>query len=98
MNQTDAKILELSAILKQLGLVKSQAEFCREIGFMRQNVRKVKSGEAHFSLEHLAMICKVYNVDANYLFNRSKSPFLKSITTDNHAHKMHTKDKKTVEK
>jgi hypothetical protein len=41
------------------GLVKSQAEFCREIGFMRQNIRKVKAGAAHFSLEHLAMICKV---------------------------------------
>tara|TARA_R110000868_G_scaffold115_1_gene1181 strand:+ start:1972 stop:2250 length:279 start_codon:yes stop_codon:yes gene_type:complete len=81
MNPTDAKILELSAILKQLGLVKSQAEFCREIGFMRQNVRKVKSGEAHFSLEHLAMICKVYNVDANYIFSRSASPFLKMFVS-----------------
>jgi len=90
MNAIDNKILELSTILKQLGLVKSQAEFCREIGFMRQNIRKVKLGTAHFSLEHLSMICKVYNVDANYLFNRSKSPFLKNINSDETAHKLHT--------
>jgi transcriptional regulator with XRE-family HTH domain len=78
MNNVDGKILELSTTLKQLGLVKSQAEFCREIGFMKQNIRKVKLGLAHFSTEHLATICKIYNVDANYLIGSPVSPFLKN--------------------
>ena len=80
MNTTDAKILELSIILKQLGMVKSQAEFCREIGFMKQNIRKVKAGDAHFSLEHLATICRVFNVDANFIVGKSVVPLLKAKT------------------
>jgi transcriptional regulator with XRE-family HTH domain len=78
MNNVDGRILELSTTLKQLGLVKSQAEFCREIGFMKQNIRKVKLGLAHFSTEHFDLICKTYNVDANYLIGRQVSPFLKT--------------------
>jgi hypothetical protein len=80
MTTVDKKILDVSTILKQLGLVKSQAEFCREIGFMKQNVRKVKLGTAHFTNEHLTAICNSYNVDANYLIGRSKTPFLKQCT------------------
>ena len=87
MNTTDAKILELSIILKQLGLVKSQAEFCREIGFMKQNIRKVKAGDAHFSLEHLATICRVFNVDANFIIGKSLNPLLKAKIV----HKQYTK-------
>jgi transcriptional regulator with XRE-family HTH domain len=87
MNNVDGRILELSTTLKQLGLVKSQAEFCREIGFMKQNIRKVKLGIAHFSLEHLSAICRVYNVDANYIVGKSVSPFLKTKIV----HKQYTK-------
>jgi hypothetical protein len=87
VHSTDLKIFELIELLKATKVIKSTAAFCREIGFLRQNIRRVKSGDAHFTLQHLAAISKAYDVNANYIIGTSNTKF----NSLKNAHKMHTK-------
>ena len=75
MYNSDIKILELIQILKSLGIIDFDSEFCDAIGFLKQNITRVKKGLAHFTAEHIRMICKVYNVNSNWILDIEKNTF-----------------------
>lgn len=75
MYQSDIKILELIQILKSLGIIGYDYEFCDSIGFLKQNLIRVKKGLAHFTAEHINNTCKVYNVNSNWIFDIEKHTF-----------------------
>jgi hypothetical protein len=72
MNQIDINILELLANLKKQGMVSFDSEFCEKIGLLKQNLLRIKKGVAHFTPEHIQQMCKVYKINANYIFGFSK--------------------------
>lgn len=76
MNNIDIKIFELIDLLISLGKIKYASEFCLAIGFVKQNIVRVKQGKAHFTAEHIKQMSKVYNVNANWIFGTQPNPFI----------------------
>jgi hypothetical protein len=81
MNTSDIKIIELIDILKTLGKIKYDYEFCDSIGLLKQNLRPIKIGRIHFTAKQIESICKLYDVNANWIFGLSNNIFnhVKSI-------------------
>ena len=75
MNETDLKIFELIKLLQGLRMIKYQSDFGNAIGILKQNLTRVKQGEAHFKTEHIKNICEVYNVNANWIFGIENNVF-----------------------
>lgn len=72
---TDKKMLELISILKGKGVIRFDTEFCKAIGMLKQNLTKVKNGQAHFTPEHIRKACIEYGVDANWVMGVSLKAF-----------------------
>lgn len=75
MHTSDKKIIELIEILKSLNIIRFKREFYSSIGFLEQNYVKILQGKAHFTTEHLEKVCKVYNINANWIFGTSENVF-----------------------
>jgi hypothetical protein len=76
MNKIDLKILELIEILKANSTIRFENEFCDNIELLRQNLYRIRKGLAHFTPEHIQNICKVYKVDANWIFGITPYVFI----------------------
>jgi DNA-binding Xre family transcriptional regulator len=75
MNSTDLKILELIDFLVNTGKIVYAKDFCAVIGIPKQSITRIKQGKAHFTAEHIANVCKMYNVNANWIFGTQKNRF-----------------------
>lgn len=75
MLTSDKNILQLIDHLKQLGRFEFDYEFCERIGLLSQNLIRIKQGLTHFTPAHIEMICKIYKVNANWIFGLSKKMF-----------------------
>jgi hypothetical protein len=75
MYKSDVKIFELIELLKALGLIKFDYEFCESIDIQKQNLTPIKKGLAHFTARHIQNICEVYKVNANFIFGLEENPF-----------------------
>lgn len=81
MYTSDIKIFELIILLKSLGKIEFDYEFCDSIGIQKQNLAPIKKGLAHFTAKHIENVCKVYEVNANWIFDNSKNIFNQVKTT-----------------
>ena len=82
MTSTDNKILEMIERLKQLKVIRFDSDFCRDIGIKKQNLSVIKSNpNCSFTVEQIHAICKVYNVNANWIFDIEKNIFRTSKTS-----------------
>jgi hypothetical protein len=75
MNLIDKRILRLIDLLifeKEIAYVK---EFCQAIGIIDTTIPKIKKGTSHFTVQNIQMICKIYNVNANWIFGLEKKVF-----------------------
>jgi DNA-binding Xre family transcriptional regulator len=75
MNTSDKRILKLIELLifqKQISYIK---DFCQEIGMPDQTITKIKNSTAHFTVQHIEMICKKYKVNANWIFGLETKVF-----------------------
>lgn len=77
MYKSDIKIFELIEILKSLGKIEFDYEFCDSIDIQKQNLRPIKKGLAHFTAKHIENICAVYDVSANWIFGIENQIFTK---------------------
>lgn len=68
MYTSDKKILHLIDFLIFEKKIKNASEFCDTIGMLRQTLTKIKNGIQHFTPSHIELICKTYNVNANWIF------------------------------
>lgn len=75
MYETDIKILQLVVQLKSLGKIDYDYEFCNKIGLLKQNFLRIKQGRAHFTANHIQMICLNFKINANWIFGTSDSIF-----------------------
>lgn len=76
MSIVDENMLKFIDILKELKIIKFDAEFCRSIGLLKQNLNNIKAGKNHFTIEHVRMTCKEYEVNINWIFGFSEKLFL----------------------
>jgi len=73
----DQNIIKLIDILIVENIVGSKTEFYDTIKSSRQTVSKIKKGINHFTPLQIAIICKKYNVNANWIFGIENNVFLK---------------------
>lgn len=72
MLTADKKIIEIIDELKALGRIKTKNEAYEVMGLDRQRVNNIRNQANynrgyHFSTEHLRLLCKAYQLDANKL-------------------------------
>jgi len=75
MYTTDKRILKLIDLLifqKQLSSIR---DFCQEVDILEQTVSKTKKGINHFTVVHIEVICKTYNVNANWIYGFENKVF-----------------------
>jgi hypothetical protein len=75
MKTPDERILRLIDLLKFQKIIKTINQFCDEIGVLRQTVYKIRNEDAGFTVAHINMICKKYNVNANWIIGIEKTVF-----------------------
>ncbi|WP_395051664.1 helix-turn-helix domain-containing protein [Flavobacterium sp.] len=75
MYTSDKNIIDLIDLLKYKKQIIYVKDFCKEIGLQEQNISKIKQSTAHFTVSHIEMICKKYNVNANWIFGVQKNIF-----------------------
>lgn len=75
MENIDSKILSLIIELIALGKVDSDADFCKQIGLLKQNLTRIRKGIAHFTPVHIANISKVFNINANWILGVEKTKY-----------------------
>lgn len=75
MYTTDKHILRLIDVLIFNKEISSTKEFCQEIGVLEQTVSKIKKGTNHFTVAHIETICKLYNVNANWIYGFENKVF-----------------------
>lgn len=76
MYTSDENIIRLIDLLKFHKKITSIKQFCKEIGILEQTVSKIKKDLNHFTGIHIEMICKTYNVNANWIFGIEKEIFI----------------------
>lgn len=81
MYLSDVKIFELITLLKELGKIQFDYEFCESVGIPKQSLPRIKKGIAHFTARHIENICTVYEVNANWIFGTQKNIFNPSKAT-----------------
>ncbi|WP_158592534.1 helix-turn-helix transcriptional regulator [Flavobacterium sp. 102] len=68
-------ILHLIDLLKFSKQIKTQGEFARRIEMKQSTITKINNGTAHFTVKQIEMICKIFNVNANWIFGLDKRVF-----------------------
>jgi hypothetical protein len=77
MNQLDKRIFDLMDMLMSYGEIRFKVDFCRSVGMYPQVLNQIASGRNHFTLEQVNSICKVYNVNANWILGTEDNVFTK---------------------
>lgn len=75
MKNPNERILRLIDLLKFQKNIKTLNQFCDEVGVIRQTISKIRNEEAGFTVAHIEMICKKYNVNANWIVGIDKKVF-----------------------
>ncbi len=76
MYEYDKNIIALIEILTLENKISSKTEFYDEIKTIRQTISKIKKGINHFTPTQIEIICRKYNVNANWIFGIEKNIFL----------------------
>jgi transcriptional regulator with XRE-family HTH domain len=76
MKNPDERILRLIDLLKYEKKITTQQEFCEAIGMVRQTITKIRNQTSYFTVKQIDIICKKYNVNANWIFGIQTNVFL----------------------
>lgn len=75
MSPIDTKILGLIDMLIAVGTIDYAKDLCIAIGMPKQSITRIRQGKAHFTSQHIANICKIYNINANWIFDIQKNVY-----------------------
>lgn len=81
---SDQRILELIDILLASGKIYSKKQFCEYVTehgnctLHQQHIHQVSTGKQRFKIHHIEAICKLYNVNANWVMGFEKNMFRNS--------------------
>lgn len=76
MKTPDRQMLLLIDILKTLGIIKFNTEFCEAVNLRKQNLVKIRKGTNYFTPDHILLAIEEYKVNANWIFGVSDKIFL----------------------
>jgi hypothetical protein len=76
---TDMKMLELIDTLKDMNIISTTQEFCDSMGIFKQNIVTVRKGLQSFRAAHIADACRIYNVNANWIYGFESNMFRKRV-------------------
>ena len=79
MHLTDKNILHLITVLTLKKQVLNMRDFCNIIKMREQTITKIKNGSAHFTVLQIESICKIFKVNANWIYGIELSMFLKKV-------------------
>lgn len=68
----DNRMFQLYEELKSRGVLKYKRSFCAACGLPEQNMYNIKKKLNHFTLIHVANICRYYNLNANWVFDTNE--------------------------
>lgn len=68
----DNRMFQLFDELKNRGVLKYKRAFCLAMGLPEQNLSNIKNKVNHFNLIHVANICRYYNLNANWIIDKSE--------------------------
>ena len=71
----DERMLELSEILQQKGVIRFKQEMWDAIGIKKQTISNIKVNIQHFTVKQIEMACRIYAVNANWIFGLSDTVF-----------------------
>lgn len=77
LNVTDAKVLQLATYLKDTGRIRFAQELWDVMGILKQNIRPIKTGIAHFTTEQVRLACDHFNINANWIMNMEDNIYRK---------------------
>lgn len=78
---SDRRMLELVEILKAKNAIKFDTDFCEAVEIKKQNFSKIKNSdknsaqENHFTPLQIEKACKLYKVNANWIFGVADTAF-----------------------
>ncbi|OIQ22166.1 MAG: hypothetical protein BM557_01980 [Flavobacterium sp. MedPE-SWcel] len=75
MHTSDKRIIRLIDVLIFDKTITNTRHFCQEIDVLEQTVSKIKKGTNRFTVAHIEVICKKYNVNANWIYGLEKKVF-----------------------
>lgn len=75
MYTSDKRIIRLIELLIFQQRVSTIRKFCQEVDILEQTVSKTKKGINHFTVAHIEVICKTYNVNANWIYGFENKVF-----------------------
>jgi hypothetical protein len=77
----DNRMLQLYHELKSRGILKYKRAFCAACDIPEQNMYNVEKKRNHFTLIHVANICRYYSLNANWIIDLNETElFRKPIT------------------
>lgn len=72
-NTVNERMFLLIEYLQNKGFITYRQEFLDVIDLKKQNYRRITMGEASFTVEHIRLACKHYNINANWIFGMEKN-------------------------
>lgn len=89
MHTYDLQILKLIEILKGLGEINFDTDFCTAISISKQHLNNIKRQQKqpetpgqnyHFTAAQIQTICDVFGTDANWIYGFTEKPFRPKLT------------------
>lgn len=77
-NIIDQRMLELPGMLKSMGLIELKKDFFAIIKMPKQNyyaIRRKEKTAQHFTASQILIVCKKFNVNANWVMGMEKNMF-----------------------
>lgn len=71
----DQRMIDLIGRLKELEIIRFRQSFLDVIGMSKQQFVHIEAGRQHFTIEHIITTCKIYNVNANWIFGLETKVF-----------------------
>jgi len=78
---SDQRMLELIDKLLASGKIETKKQFCEYVTehghctLHQQHIHQVTTGKQRFKIAHIEAICKIYNVNANWIMGLEKNIF-----------------------
>ena len=79
MSIYDTRMIQLIKILQTLGTITYQFEFADSLGMHKQALTQIKTGKGGFTPAQILTACKLWKVNANWIFGIEKEVFIKNV-------------------
>jgi hypothetical protein len=80
MENPDEKLLKMVEILKELKIIRFEADFYKKLGIIKQQYHNIKTRKISFTARQIAIAIDVFDINPNWIFGVSQDKFLKKVS------------------